>query len=102
MVNVWVVEALEHVSCKLLQFFHWEVESLHELVILYFLDIWTYYWVMESIAYDVDARKVCYRREYCVRTVKESYLSLVVWSLRFSDENMESCLLCREFCTAFE
>ena len=81
MVNVWVVESFENVSGKLLQLFHREVERLHEFVILYLLDVRTYYWVMECITYDIDARKVSYRGEDCVRTIEESHLTLMVWSL---------------------
>ena len=55
MVNVWVVETLQYVSSKLLELVHRQVKSLHELVILYLLDILADNLVVESIANDVDA-----------------------------------------------
>ena len=58
MVNVWVVEALQYVSSKLLQLVHRQVEGLHQLVILYLLDILANNLIVQCIAYDVDAREV--------------------------------------------
>jgi len=101
MVNVWIVEALKHVSSKLLEFFHRKVESLHEFVILYLLDVRTDNRIVKSITNDVDAREISHRRENSVRTIEESNLTLVVWSLRLSDENVETSLVSREFLTQF-
>ena len=59
MVNIWVVETLKHICRKLLQLLHREVECLHELVVLYLLDVWTYNRIVEGVAHDVDTREVC-------------------------------------------
>ena len=101
MVNVRIVEALEHVSSKLLELFHREVESLHEFVVLYLLDVRSNNRIVESIAHDIDAREISHRRENSVRAIEESYLTLMVWSLRLSDENVETSLISREFLTQF-
>jgi hypothetical protein len=78
MVNVWVVEAFKNIGCKLLKLVHWEVESLHKLIILHLLDIRTNDLVMKGVANNIDTREVGNRRENCVRTVEQRDLTLVV------------------------
>ncbi len=99
MVNIWVVETLKHIGSKLLKLFHRKVESLHQLVILNLLDVWTDNLVVQCVAHDVDAGEVCHRRENCVRAIEESDLTLVVRSFRLSDEYVETGLVSRELGT---
>lgn len=62
MVNVWIVEALKHVCSKLLEFFHRKVEGLHQLIELHFMNILANYFVIASIANNVDTAEICNRR----------------------------------------
>ena len=78
MVNVWVVETLQHVASKLLELVHWQVECLHQLFELYLVDILADYLVVASIANDVNATQECYRAQYGVRAIQQGYLTLVV------------------------
>ena len=96
MVNVRVVETLQNVGTELLQLLHREVEGLHEFLELYLVDVLTDNLVVASIADDVNAREVSNRRENGVRTVEQRNLTLVVRSLALGDENVKTCLLCRE------
>ena len=81
MINEWVLKTLQYVRSKLLQLIHREVQCLHQLIELYLVDIFAQYWVLASIAYDIDTAEVCYRAQYCVRTIQQSNLTLVVWFL---------------------
>ena len=96
MVIVWVVEALQYVGSKLLQLIHRQIKCLHQLIILYFLDVLAHNFVMKSIAHDVDAREVCNRRKNGVRTIEQGNLSLMVWSLGLSDKNVQTSLVSGE------
>lgn len=55
MVDVGIVETLEDVGTELLQLGHGEVKGLHEFAELHLADILAYDFVVEGIAYDVDA-----------------------------------------------
>ena len=98
MVYVWVVETLQYVGSKLLKLFHRQVQSLHKLVELYLVDVLADNLVVASIANDVDTAEECNWRQYCVRTIEQCNLALVVWFLALCDENVQTSLFCREFC----
>ena len=55
--------------------------------------------MMQSVTYDVDTRQISYRRENCVRTIEQSNLSLMIRSLRLSNQHMQASLVSREFLT---
>ena len=97
MVYEWVLEALQYIGCKLLELVHRQVEGLHQLIKLYLVDVLAQYWVLASIAHDVDAAQVCYRAQYSVRAIQQSNLALVVWLLIVGDEHVEASLMSREF-----
>ena len=99
MVNIRVVEALQHVAGKLLQLVHWQIQGLHQLFKLYLVDVLADYLMVAGIANDVNAREISHGRENGVRTVEQGHLALVVWLLAFGDEHMQAGLLCGEFGT---
>ena len=81
---------------ELLEFIHREVQSLHQLLELYLVDVLAQYRVLASIANDVHTAEVCNRAQYCVRAIQESNLTLVVWLLVVCDENVKTSLVSRE------
>ena len=97
MVDKRVVEALQHVAGKLLQFVHREVEGLHQFVELHLVDVLANDLVVASVANDVDTAEVGNRRKHGMRTIEEGHLALVIGLLALCDEHVKTGFLGGEF-----
>ena len=98
MINVWVVESLEHVFGKLAQLVFRQVEGAHQFVHLHTTYERTHHFVVQCIAHDVDAAEVCHRAQHGVRPVEQCHLAFVVWFFRIDYQYVESCFRSRELC----
>ena len=78
MVDKWVVKALQHITGKLLQLLHRQVESLHQLVELYLVDVLGNHLVVAGITHDVDTTQEGNGAQYGVRAIQQGHLTLVV------------------------
>ena len=101
MIYVRVVEALQYGFAVCLQLFLRQVECLEQLIEHHFMDVLAQYLVVASIANDVDAGEVCYRREHGVRAVEKRHFALVVRFLALSDEDVQTGFVSRELCLEF-
>ena len=96
MVYEGVVETLEHVTGKLLQLVHRQVEGLHELVELNLVNVLANDLMVASIANDVDTAEESNGREHGVRTIEQGNLTLVVGFLRGNKQYVQTSLVSRE------
>ena len=96
MVDIRVVEALQHVAGKLLQLVHRQVERLHQLVELHLMEVLADHLMVAGIANDVHAAQEGYGRENGMRTVEEGHLTLMVGLLGGHEQHMQSGLVGRE------
>ncbi len=99
MIDIRVVETLQHIRCELLQFLHRQVEGLHQLLELYFVDVFADNGVVASVAHDVDTAQVSHRRQDSVRAVEQRYFALVVRLLALGNQYMQTGFLCGELLT---
>ena len=101
MIYVGVVEALQYGFAVCLQLFLRQVECLEQLVEHHFMDVLAEHLVVASIANDVDAGEVRYRREHGVRAVEKRHFALVVRFLALSDEDVQTGFVSRELSFQF-
>ena len=78
MVDEWVVETLQHIAGKLLQFLNGQVEGLHQFFELNLVDILADDIVLTGITHNVDAAEECNGRENGVRTIEKCDFTLMV------------------------
>ncbi len=96
MVNIRVVETLQHVTGKLLQLLHREIERLHEFVELHLMDVLRDDLMVAGITDDVHTTQEGHRRKHGVRTIEQRHLTLVVRLLRGYEQHMQTGLVSGE------
>ena len=101
MVYKRIVEAFQHVVSKFLQFLFRQVQGFHQFIEHHLMDELADHRMLAGIAHDVDAGKVCHRREYGMRTVQQGYLPFVVRCFRRYEQHVQSGLVSREFGSHF-
>ena len=97
MVNKRVVETLQHVGCKLLQFVHREVESFHQLLELHLVDVFANHLMVAGVANDIDTAEVSHWGEDGVRAIEQCHLALVVGLLALGNQHVQAGFLSGEF-----
>ena len=58
---------------------------MHQLVVLHFAYIFTYYGVITGIAHNVDTAEIGYGRKYGVRAIEKCHFSFVIWGFAWSN-----------------
>lgn len=91
MINIRIVETLQHVCRELSQLVHRQVECLHQLIELYLMNILSNYLVVTSVTHYIDATQERDRGKYCMGTIEQGHLTLMVRLLALSDKYMQSC-----------
>ena len=97
MINKRIVETLQNIFRKLLQFFFRQVQGFHQLIEHNFMNVFTYHFMLASLAHNVDSRQISYRRQHCVRTVQQSNFSFVIRSFRRNEQYIQTGFVGREF-----
>ena len=68
MIHERIVEAFQYIICKFLQLILRQVQSFHQFVKHYLVDIFTNHFVLASITYNIHSREIGNRRKNSMGT----------------------------------
>ena len=97
MVYKRIIETLQNIICKFLQFIFRQVQSFHQLVKHHLMDIFSNYFMLASVTNNIHTGQISNRRKNGMRPIQQSNLTFMVWSFRRYKQYVQACLVSREF-----